>query len=245
MNGEISRGILPLEYLSSQLEDDEWFENLELALAAKTIGNVSVSLKKIGGFTLLYGKLSLNPKTGKIRHLNIVSNRGDQGKVHESEIFDTPGENHGDVAHLTTFGVSNSLYYEPWKKVEIGKTKLKELIQTSVDEKYSHRQLIDSCFDVLSYDTFDREAAAKLDDLNDKFLELRKSVFIPPLETGFMSSGTSKTMGSYYGTRTQTVMAFHKSGVLHYYERDLHSTDKEAEVVMAEEHHFEFKLPKE
>ena len=29
----------------------------------------------------MYGKLAVNPTTGKIHHLNILSNRGDQGKV--------------------------------------------------------------------------------------------------------------------------------------------------------------------
>lgn len=246
LNGQISRGILPLEYLSSKLEDDEWYDNLELALGKKTIGNESVSLKKIGGFTLLYGQLAINPKTGKINHLNILSNRGDHGKVHESEIFDTSASaSHDDVAHLTTFGVSNSLYYEPWPKVELGKKEMRNMIKTSIDEKYDHRQVIDACFNVLSQDTFDREKADKLNDLNDKFLELRKSVFIPPLKTGLLSPGPYKTMGTYYGTRTQTVIALHKSGALHYYERDIHSTDKEADGTTVEEHHFEFLLPKE
>ena len=43
-------------------------------------GRNTIDLKKIEGFHY-YMKLSINPQTGKIHHLNILSNRGDQGKV--------------------------------------------------------------------------------------------------------------------------------------------------------------------
>ena len=67
-----------MDYLCGKELDNEWKDNLA---ATFRDGRNTIDLKKIGGFSLLYGKLSINPQTGKIHHLNILSNRGDQGKV--------------------------------------------------------------------------------------------------------------------------------------------------------------------
>lgn len=238
-----------MEYLTSDLPDDEWLDTLEASLKTKTIGKINVSLKKIGGFSLLYGQLAIDPQTHKIHHLNIMSNRGDHGKVHSSNAVYINGEDHelslhNDIAHETTFGLSNSLYYDPWPKVELGKSKLKDLVNLSEKENLDHKQLINGCFEILSHDTFDAESASKTPDINEKFKELRKSIFIPPLKTDtprLSSSGT--TSGVLYGTRTQTVIALHKSGKLHYHERDLHDSDNLDNDLKVREKHFEFFLP--
>lgn len=73
----MSRGILPLDYLCGNELDTEWKNNLA---ASFRDGRATIDLSKIGGFSLMYGKLAVNPTTGKIHHLNILSNRGDQGK---------------------------------------------------------------------------------------------------------------------------------------------------------------------
>ena len=71
-----------MDYLCGKELDNEWKDNLA---ATFRDGRNTIDLKKIGGFSLLYGKLSINPQTGKIHHLNILSNRGDQGKVFKSK----------------------------------------------------------------------------------------------------------------------------------------------------------------
>lgn len=246
--GEISRGILPLDYLSSISSDEDWYQNLENELAKKSIRDTKVSLRKIGGFSLLYGKLDINHNTGKINHLNILSNRGDRGRVHDSMLAgacptDEELKSHEDVAYQTTFGLSNSLFYKPWKKVDIGKSRLEELVSKSIVENYTHDELIQHCFDdILSYNTFDAEAADKAQTLEDKFLELRKSIFIPPLKTGVSKPLKSSFVGSYYGTRTQTVIALHKSGVLHYYEHDIHDSDELSKEFKVKKQHFQIPL---
>lgn len=237
---EVSRGILPLEWLGLEDSDDVWHENLERKLANITIGTTQVSLRRIGGFSLLYGQLDVNSQTGKIDHLSILSNRGDHGRVHDANAIEKEGK-HLDVAHETTFGLLNSLYYEPWQKVELGKEKLRETVRKSVDEKFTHDELIEACFGVLSYNTFDSAKAALAKSINEKFLELRKSVFIPPLHTGMSSlAAENPTIGTYYGTRTQTVIALHNSGTLHYYERDIHDTDTSVSNVHRQ--HYSFPL---
>lgn len=255
-----------MEYLSSNELDDDWYDHLEANLAKKTVGGKQMELRQIGGFSLLYGRLEINKSTGKINHLNIISNRGDRGTVHETRsekwnialatggINDaknetiTPSDAHvthanTSTTYKTTFGLSNSLFYDPWRKVELGEKDLERVIGEAVSQKYSHDQLIEKCFGVLSQDTFDKEAADGESDLNMKFRQLRQSVFIPPLETKFTptSREENNTVGKLYGTRTQTIIALHKSGVLHYYERDIHDSDDLEEAVTREQH-FEFRL---
>lgn len=232
---EVSRGILPLEYLTSNLLDDKWFETLEESLSHKNVNNLPVLLSKIGGFSLFYGALDFDKETGEVKPLNIMSNRGDRGKVH-SKVSDSE-ELHGEIATQETFGVSNSLYYLPWKKVDLGRAKLTALVETAVQENYSQQDLIEGCFDILSTDTYDPEIRKK-STFAEKLVELQNSIFVPPLETHFDSLPESIPRGKFYGTRTQTVVALHKSGTLHYFERDLHTSDEEA--INLKEQHFKF-----
>lgn len=263
---EVSRGIIPLEYLASEELDDDWYNHLEASLAKKTVGGKQMELRQIGGFSLLYGRLRVDKKTGKIGHLNIISNRGDRGTVHETSTEKANGDegagatkgprigtsspSDGLVTHentsttyKTTFGLSNSLFYNPWRKVELGEKSLKRVIEEAVSKDYSHEQLIEACYDVLSQDTFDKKAADEESDLNMKFRHLQASVFIPPLVTNFIPTSREEndTVGKLYGTRTQTIIALHKSGVLHYYERDIHDSD-DLEKAALREQHFEFQL---
>ncbi|RLV95217.1 Uncharacterized protein JA1_001298 [Spathaspora sp. JA1] len=221
--GEISRGILPLDYLCSSESDDEWRENLE-----------KVHLDKIGGFTLLYGQLKLNPETAKIDHLHIVSNRGEHGKVFQSNGL----KNKDDISYKPTFGLSNSLYNEPWKKVEIGEGLLDKLIDESIDHGYSQEELVDKCFELLSYDTYDRNIIDSK-DFEKKIVALRDSVFIPPL----IRAGVQRNclaVGKYYGTRTQTIILLDKTGHLNYYEKNIHNSDDLVEEDMVA--HYKFSI---
>lgn len=228
---EVSRGILPIEYLTSDLDDDAWYESLEEKLAQKFAVEKKRVLNLIGGFTLVYGKLTINPKTKKINPLNIISNRGDRGKIHANP--DLAGDLHLQIALQETFSVSNSLYYEPWRKVKLGCDGLSELVDSAVNLHYTHETLVEECFGVLSRDSF--PAPEIKHDLPEKTTQLKDSIFIPPV---ICNKGSSIPV--LYGTRTQTVILLHKSGILHYYEKDLHSTEERE--IKIKNQHFEFDL---
>ncbi|KAK6462409.1 NRDE protein-domain-containing protein [Scheffersomyces coipomensis] len=241
---EISRGVLPLEYLCSTKSDEKWFSTLESTKSGK-----SIDLSKIGGFSLVFGTLAVDPDTGKINNLNIISNRGDHGKIFDSSIMNAKPQvngnlvadpDHYDISVKDTFGISNSLYYNPWKKVKLGEDLLNELIDDSVEHEYDKRKIVDECFKVLTTDTFDKDTF-KSHSFEKKFLELRNSIFIPPLETEFEDNEKNLTIGKYYGTRTQTVILLDKHGNLDYYERDMHNSDN-VETDSEINQHFNFKI---
>lgn len=200
---EVSRGILPLAFLELPHEDDlKWQDDIR---------ENNVELSRIGGFTLVYGSVCVDPKTHEIDHLKLISNRGHRGTVHDKN------SEYKKFEH--TFGVSNSLFTDPWKKVEIGTAALEAVAAKGLTQD----ELVKECFSVLSEDTYDK-TVKKNGTWEEKLMELRNSVFIPPLDTGFLPA-ENKTLGRWYGTRTQTVILVDKKGSLHYYERDLHNSD--------------------
>lgn len=216
---QVSRGVLPLNYLETTKTDDEWRDSFSANIQN---GNASLDLKNIGGFTLLYGSLRVDEKNG-IDHLNILSNKGHHGRVFERECLLQDMANPDRFATKTTFGMSNSLYNDPWKKVDPGEQMLEKVIDASVENNCTQDQLVEDCFKLLSHDTYER-SIMKQNDFDVKVMELRNSIFVPPLkregaETHLVS------IGDYYGTRTQTIILLDKLGNLNYYERNLHSSD--------------------
>lgn len=216
---EISRGILPIDYLSSDLNDNEWYENIEVSLTKRLVnGNKMdrVPIRLVGGFSLLYGHLQLN-ENNTINKLNIISNRGDKETV-----FDDPNNSHKSKgSNESTIGLSNSLFYDPWNKVEMGKHLLSDTIKASVTQGYDQQQLVEELFKILSKETFD-------ESLNDapmfeKIRGLKDTIFVPPLDTKLEVH--NETIGKYYGTRTQTIILLDKQGNLHYYEKDLNGSN--------------------
>lgn len=229
--GSVSRGILPIDYLTSNVPDDEWYYTLEDRLSKRA--NRPTKLADVGGFTLLYGQLKLD-KNGKLEPLNIISNRGDRGKVHVSEMSSALA--HEATATQKTFGLSNSLFYEPWEKVALGQEMVSNLVkQTS---GFSPSQLAEACFKVLSHNTYSEEISQN-GTFNEIMYELRNTIYVPPLDTK-QPSNVGSNMGRFYGTRTQTVILLHKSGTLHYFERDLFSNDLDDKNVRSQ--HREFSL---
>ncbi|KAI5948853.1 hypothetical protein KGF57_005251 [Candida theae] len=214
---QVSRGVLPLSYLETTKSDDEWRDSFSMEMQN---GNATLDLKNIGGFTLLYGSLRVNPEDG-VDHLNILSNKGHHGRVFEKSVQQSGGLN--SISTKSTFGMSNSLYNDPWKKVELGERMLKELISASVESSLTQDQLVEECFKLLSHDTYDR-AIMKQHDFDVKVLALRNSIFIPPLKREGAESHLA-SIGEYYGTRTQTIILVDRLGNLNYYERNLHSSD--------------------
>lgn len=239
---EVSRGILPLDYLCGKELDNEWKDNLASTFRD---GRTTIDLKKIGGFSLLYGKLTINPETGKIHHLNILSNRGDQGKVFKSkanskDIANGSIDVSDDIPHKTTFGLSNSLYNKPWDKVKLGELLLSNLIDESITNNYSQDELIEKCFQLLSHDTYNSKILNS-NDFEKKFSELKYSIFIPPLIRNNYETD-SIAVGKYYGTRTQTIILLDKYGNLNYYEKNIHNSDDIDEKIVDITSHYKFNI---
>lgn len=244
---EVSRGILPLEYLESDFDnDDEWYDNLEHRLTSRRVDGKPTTLSQIGGFSLVYGTIQVDPANGRVKPLNIMSNRGDRGKIHSYTECST--DLHEKVARMAHFGLSNSLYYNPWKKVTLGVSLLENMVSKAVAEHYSLEQVVESCYEILSTNTYDPEVAKK-DSLfsMEKLAELQNSIFIPPIDYGSTATmaGTEKSaspspLGQTYGTRTQTLVIYHKSGTLHYVERDLQPDGHGSTKV--DNRHFKFDL---
>lgn len=226
---KLSRGILPIAYLTHEGLDEEWVDK---------ISGENFHLGDIGGFSLVFGKLQVDSHTKKINHLNIISNRGHRGKIFLTE---KAGDNEitGDIGFKTTFGLSNSLYYDPWQKVKLGEGLLQDVVNNSIRENYDLDRLVEESFKVLSHDTYDPKIGAGT-DFAAKFKEVQNTIFVPPLATGLPSSPTNLSIGNYYGTRTQTIILIDKYGNMHYYERDLHDTDDYAENPNVKISHFTF-----
>lgn len=203
--------------------NEEWHTNLSKLIARNlTLDNKPDVLSRIGGFSILYGQLKVNHKKGNIEPLNILSNRGDFGKV-----FSQKGDSsiNDEIGSQKTFGLSNSLYNDPWKKVNLGEKLLKDTIKKAVDNDFNQDQLIESCFEILSHDTYDKNIAIN-GSSKEAVLELRNSIYIPPIELKTVNQFPgSSTVGKYYGTRTQTIILLDKGGNVHYYERDIHNSD--------------------
>lgn len=206
---EVSRGILPIDYLGCEVSDDEWYDNLETSLSKRIVNGEKldkVPLRRVGGFSLLYGKLRIK-QDNTIENLNIISNRGDKGTVFDGQ--------------ETTIGLSNSLFLDPWYKVLTGKEVLHKTIEKAIKDQPSQAMFVESLFQILCNDNFDKSLADK--PMMEQIQGLKSTIFVPPLDTKLTQY--NETIGKYYGTRTQTVILLHKSGQLHYYERNLHSSD--------------------
>ncbi|TGZ84625.1 DUF833-domain-containing protein [Ascodesmis nigricans] len=152
----------------------------------------SGELKGVGGFSLVCG--TLRPKKdGNLEPLAVISNRtvdrdaGVEASAHW--IASGKGETHG---------LSNSLFDDPWPKVEIGCDRLSEVVAQnleatssalSAEEKES--DLIERCFAVLSHDTLPK--FTEDDTYETEINALVKSVFIPPFDAASERPKTKDT----------------------------------------------------
>ncbi|ODV74200.1 uncharacterized protein CYBJADRAFT_166911 [Cyberlindnera jadinii NRRL Y-1542] len=119
----VSRGVLPLEYVTSLKRSRCGFLN---ELRAKFGSDV---LEDIGGFSLMFGTIGGS--------FDVVSNK----TADDFKVFVEPGEVHG---------LSNSKFDQPWEKVNIGEHKLREVLDMGITNK---DELVEELFKVLSLDT--------------------------------------------------------------------------------------------
>ena len=130
-------------------------------------------LKGVGGFSMICG--TLRPGEGNLEALAVISNRTDarddgvEATAHW--IGTTKGETHG---------LSNSLFDDPWPKVEIGKKLLDEMISDATKSEIPEEELIEKCFSILGHDTL---PVFQVDDTYETEINaLRDSVFIPAFD---------------------------------------------------------------
>jgi uncharacterized protein with NRDE domain len=128
-------------------------------------------MKGVGGFSMLCGTLRPD-QGGNLEELAVISNRS---KRRDDGIEETAHWIGGEKGK--TYGLSNSLFAEPWEKVHIGRHLLSETIADAAESKCSEDRLFEKLFTVLSHDTLPVD---KGNDTYETEIEaLRHSVFIP------------------------------------------------------------------
>jgi uncharacterized protein with NRDE domain len=124
----LSRGEITKEFLMSDKPVEEWIQEvLESGV-----------YKNVGGFSLMCGVLR-KKSTGYA----VVSNRSTLEKGADWVLA-----KQDEVVGYECEGLSNSLIHDEWPKVALGKKLLHELIEMDIQDE---RELIERCFDLLSY----------------------------------------------------------------------------------------------
>lgn len=124
----------------------------------------------IGGFSLLCGKLRRERGGEGVEPLGIISNRcGSSGDVPWIAV------ERGEV-----YGLSNTLYDDPvsWPKVEMGKEKLRGVVEEAIESKLGEEELVDRLYKLLDTDTLPKNEGQEFEEY---IYQLRKSIFIPAI----------------------------------------------------------------
>lgn len=160
----------------------------------------SGTLRGVGGFSLLCGTLRPDPKRkGKLQPLAVISNRTEERDAgvesHALWIGGSPKEEAGmkgkdKVVDGETHGLSNSLFDDPWPKVEIGRQLLDEVVFRSVEDGVDEAELVERLMEVLSHDTLPK--IGKGDSYETEIGALVHSVFIPPFDAAVERSTETK-----------------------------------------------------
>jgi uncharacterized protein with NRDE domain len=260
--GAVSRGLFPKEFLQSDLPTQEW-----IAATHKRYGDEG--LKSSGGFTMLCGVLrQAKNNKDRIEPFGLLSNRGAPAlklfnsnfvereeslvvgngstlsTTNDDDTFVAPGADstpsfkNSDILS-DTIGVSNSQITEPWPKVHLGVQALDRIVHQA---PVSEHCLIEQLKDILVHDTFPLDVAEKEVKTDGIFYHVRKSIFIPPINVGLPDNTDSAEDGTYYGTRTNTIILVTKTGHVKYIERTLHEHDTPLESSPPHESVFEFDI---
>lgn len=241
--GLISRGLFPKEFLESDEPTEEWINN-----AYKKYGEEG--LKDSGGFTMFCGVLRQSKvSSDKIEPFGLLSNRGApalklfaSGMVDKDESIvindSVPYAPTNSDIRSDTISISNSQVTEPWPKVHLGVQSLDEIVhQSPVSEEHLIKQLKE----ILVKNTFPLEIAKQEKATDDVFYHVRKSIFVPPINVS-LPDNSDLGDGTYYGTRTNTIILVSKTGHVKYIERTLHEHDTPVEGYPTQESVFEFDI---
>lgn len=254
-----SRGSMVIVYLTRpEGENTEDF--------AHRILNNDEKQKKIGGFSLLTGRLKrVKPTIQELEPLAIISNRTDYPRQ-VSWIAGKRGEAYG----LSNTSFSNP---EPWPKVRMGKEKLLQIIKEASAKKLGKYELVEELFSLLNTDTFPTDERKTFEGCSSN---LKDSIFIPPIGTQDVSkeiashikptslehsqyslkSGELKSqlteidshweidngVSGVYGTQRQTVILVDWEGNVTFCERSLWDADGQPIQRGESDLNFEFKI---
>lgn len=134
------------------------------------------SVKGVGGFSLIAGKLRKQARKGgpvsqpELQPMAIISNRNE----HTSQVPWIGCERD------QVYGLSNTVYAAPssWPKVQQGQKMLRAVIQESLEKSLPESELVSRLFDILDTDTLPTKPDASFEE---HLLQLKHSIFIPPV----------------------------------------------------------------
>ncbi|KAK1824610.1 hypothetical protein LTR12_000935 [Friedmanniomyces endolithicus] len=199
----------------------------------RLVGEVDV--KKVGGFTLLFGRLRKPDGEGRVPGLGVLSNRTSSAE----------GVTRICAKLVETQGLSNSHFGDrEWPKVVQGEKLLAEAVSGSIDRGEDQEGLIERLFGVLSVDTLPRPKQGE--DFQAFTRQLRNSILIPPVGgeaaqskpadkiaaadgTGTPDHSGVKVGDGVYGTQKQTVLLVGMGGKVTFVERTLHDGEDRIE----------------
>ncbi|KAK0262427.1 hypothetical protein B0A54_05580 [Friedmanniomyces endolithicus] len=224
----VSRGGLVSAYFAKAALESDGEESYD-GFVRRLVGEVDV--KKVGGFTLLFGRLRKPDGEGRVPGLGVLSNRTSSAEG----VFRICGEL-GE-----TQGLSNSHFGDrEWPKVMQGEKLLSEAISGSISRGEDQEGLVERLFGVLSVDTLPRPKPGE--DFQAFTKQLRNSILIPPVGgeaaqskpadkiaaadgTGTPDHSGVKVGDGVYGTQKQTVVLVDMRGRVNFIERTLHDGD--------------------
>lgn len=207
------------------------------------------SLKSVGGFSLVCGKLRRRKDLAAgLEPLAIVSNRSGSSD---------------DVPWLlekrdVVYGLSNTSYDDPvtWPKVKLGKEELLKIVQEAIETGSGEEDMLDKLYALLDTDTLPEQDGQ---DFESYIYQLRNSIFIPAIgqegasqdalksdQTDMTSksaarvreskgrssdselrdeerpdAATNDCMSGIYGTQRQTILLVDWNGHATFFERSL------------------------
>ena len=243
----VSRGGLVSAYVAAtatttETDGEESYEGFVRRLVGE------VDIKKVGGFTLLFGRLRKPDGEGRVPGLGVLSNRTSSAEG----VFRICGEL-GE-----TQGLSNSHFGDrEWPKVVQGEKLLAEAVSGSIDRGEDQEGLIERLFGVLSVDTLPRPKQGE--DFQAFTKQLRNSILIPPVggeaveskpadkiaaadETGAPDHGGVKVGDGVYGTQKQTVVLVDTRGKVTFVERTLHDGEGQTDPYASRDRRYEFTI---
>jgi uncharacterized protein with NRDE domain len=193
----VSRGAIIRKFLTEDVGPMEDF--------VRTIVSSGIA-RDAGGFSLVCGRVG--------KKLAIISNRAeDQTQVPWIA---------GDV--VQTVGLSNAAFSNrTWKKVNLGEELMLGVIRANVQSNDGEDRLVGQFLELLSHDTLTRHKDLEKEGLDAHVLELRNSIFIPPLGR----KATDGTLSGIYGTQKQTVILVDHDDNVRFFERTLYDQNSD------------------
>ncbi|OMP81898.1 hypothetical protein BK809_0006207 [Diplodia seriata] len=250
---ERSRGAIPIAWLKTPPASDETTADFAQRLVDEG------TLKHVGGFSMLYGRLQ---DVVKKQQRDPAATTNGNGPSHDKGGLAVVSNRTPDVKGLiwlagepgATHALSNSHYGDKsWPKIVQGEAGLRAAVDADAAGDEPQDALLERLFAVLSADTMPRQRNGE--EWETYLGQLRNSIFIPgighdaemtqkPADAVAAATGVeavSATSG-IYGTQKQTVILVDREGKVTFVERTLY--DEEGKPVKGgeEDRRFDFQI---